>query len=193
MYSDDDYNDISEDIYIGYTDDQTEDMTTDTSQEISSAYQTDYDTDDQTTIMLNDEHIVINNDMLAFFNKLFNHVDERNNEFSQIFTSDVLEEFNNKKHFTEKHTKYSIDRYGLLIRENKYNNHTDACGWVFDNNEPTNIHVSSELKQTKSPDEIFDIVMSELVRRKKLNITSKSIPTQIFKLIGRNVDKWMTQ
>ena len=187
MYSDDDYNDISEDIYIGYTDSamMTDDQT-DTQQEISSDY------DDQTVVMSNDEHIVINNDMLAFFNKLFNHVDERNNEFSQMFTSDVLEEFNNKKHFTEKHTKYSVDRYGLLIRENKYNNHTDACGWVFDNNEPTNIHVSSELKQTKSPDEIFDIVMSELVRRKKLNITNKSIPTQIFKLIGRNVDKWMT-
>lgn len=140
---------------------------------------------------LDDTDIIINQHMVDFFSKLYNHISKRNDEFSQVFTNEVLEQFNNKKHFTEKHTKYNVDKYGLLIRENKYNNHNDAYGWVFDCNEPVNIHVSEELKTTKTKEEIFDIVMSELIRKNKISLTPKSIPTQIFKLINVDVSKFM--
>ena len=142
---------------------------------------------------LDDTDIIINQHMVDFFSKLYNHISKRNDEFSQVFTNEALEQFNNKKHFTEKHTKYNVDKYGLLIRENKYNNHNDAYGWVFDCNEPVNIHVSEELKRTKTKEEIFDIIMCELIRKNKISLTPKSIPTQIFKLLNIDVSKYMKQ
>ena len=173
------------------TDDQR--LLTETDTAIESAIEP-IETDDQRVLTEDeqpDEDLIINQNMVDFFSKLYNHISKRNDEFSQAFTNELLEEFNNHKRFTDKHTKYSIDKYGLLIRENKYNNHTDAYGWVFDCNEPINIHITDELKRTKTKEEIFDIVMTELTRKNKINLTPKSIPGQIYKIVNIDVSKWM--
>lgn len=212
-YDDNDYNDITDaeftscydtndeallaDVYdMNPTGNALDDRTlaselseTDTAMESEHYYITNEEDDDE----LDDTDIIINQHMVDFFSKLYNHINKRNDEFSQVFTNEVLEQFNDKKHFTEKHTKYNVDKYGLLIRENKYNNHNDAYGWVFDCNEPVNIHVSEELKRTKTKEEIFDIVMRELIRKNKISLTPKSIPTQIFKLINIDISKYMKQ
>ena len=198
-YDENDYNDISEELYMSTDLEQA----TDYESNILPQYETNVEIvdnepiiatsreyyDEQTT-QENDD-LVINPCMVNFFNKLYNHIDEKTNEFSELFNNSLLEDINNKKHFTEKHTKYNVDKYCLLIRENKYNIKNDACGWVFDNDEPVNIHVSDELKYTKSPNEIFDIVMTDLVRRNKLNMTTKSIPTLIFTQLGKDVSKYI--
>ena len=145
-YDDNDYNDITDaeftscydtndeallaDVYdMNPTGNALDDRTlaselseTDTAMESEHYYITNEEDDDE----LDDTDIIINQHMVDFFSKLYNHINKRNDEFSQVFTNEVLEQFNDKKHFTEKHTKYNVDKYGLLIRENKYNNHNDA-------------------------------------------------------------------
>ena len=136
--------------------------------------------------------LIVNEGMKRFFDKLFNHVDAKNNEFSDIFNCAVFAEFNAQKRFDVRHTKYSVDRFGLLIRENKYNKHNDPCGWILIDGEPININVTQELMMTKTPEEIFDIVMTDLTTRKRrMNLTNKSISTQLFKILDRDISKYV--
>ena len=83
----------------------------------------------------------------------------------------------------------------MLIRENKYNDKNSAYGWIFDSNkEPMNIHVTDELLLTKEPSEIFDIIMRELtVQKHKINLTPKTIPAQVFKLLDIDVSKYISE
>ena len=202
-YDDNDYNDITDAEFTSCYETNDEALMFEQSEandealmfeqsETNEQSEQDYIRNEEDDNDINDDvDLIINQHMVDFFGELYNHISKRNNEFSQVFTNELLEPFNNKKHFTEKHTKYNIDKYGLLIRENKYNNHNDAYGWVFDCNEPVNIHVSEELKNTKTKKEIFDIVMCELMRKNKISLTPKSIPAQIFKLVNIDVSKYM--
>lgn len=136
--------------------------------------------------------VIVNEGMKRFFNKLFNHVDAKNSEFSDIFDCAVFAEFNAQKRFDVRHTKYSVDRFGLLIRENKYNKRNDPYGWILIDGEPININVTQELMMTKTPEEIFDIVMTDLTtRRRRMNLTNKSLPTQLFKILDRDITKYV--
>lgn len=205
-YSENDYNDISDEYFdsdIEYDNNETDnnEITNDENTILSTDNETETDIEqhsNEENIQHEDnnddniDNLIINENMIEFFKNLYNHVNNRNDEFSQLFTNTILEDINNRKHFTDKHSKYNIDKYNLLIRENKYNNHNDACGWVFDDdNQPVNIHVTNELKQTKTDDEIFDIVLVELIRRNKISFTTKSVPTQIYKLLNIDVDKYI--
>ena len=136
--------------------------------------------------------LIVNEGMKRFFDKLFNHVDAKNSEFSDIFDCAVFAEFNAQKRFDVRHTKYSVDRYGLIIRENKYNKRNDPYGWILIDGEPININVTQELMMTKTPDEIFDIVMTDLTTRKRrINLTNKSISTQLFRILDRDITKYV--
>ena len=139
--------------------------------------------------------IIINDSMKKFVNNLFKKSEKKSKEFSDLFDNKKLREFNKKKKLDEKHSKYNIDKYNLLIRENKFNKKSDPYGWVFDkDDDPINIHVSEELQITKTKEEIFDIIMNELVNQKqKIQLTAKAIPTQIYKLLGIDIDKYIVQ
>ena len=48
---------------------------------------------------------------------------------------------------------YIIDKHGLIIRKNEFNNKKSAYGWVYDESgDPINIHIDTILLKTQSPD-----------------------------------------
>ena len=133
-----------------------------------------------------------NESIQLFMETIFKKTEQKQQEFSDIFDNPILHDFNIKKHFDTKHTKFSVDCYGLLIRENKYNQR-DPYGWVLDaaTDRPVNINVTSEMKRLKSPEDIFDTIMMDLaVNHKKINLTPTAIPTQVFKILQRDVSKY---
>lgn len=205
----DEYNDSDNDF--DYSDDFEEDI----KEYMDSNYETinkldEYNTEifessndqsnnkDKIVLSLEDEGndtIIINDSMKKFVNNLFKKSEKKSKEFSDLFDNKKLREFNKKKKLDEKHSKYNIDKYNLLIRENKFNKKSDPYGWVFDKyDDPINIHVSEELQITKTKEEIFDIIMNELVNQKqKIQLTAKAIPTQIYKLLDIDIDKYIVQ
>lgn len=212
-FSDNDYDDESSDNYsFDYSDDFEEEIDDNYSviQDNKSIQNNDYNTElydsqvdqninkDNIILMLEDEQpedIIINESMKKFINSLFKKSEKKSKEFSDLFDNELLREFNKKKKLDEKHAKFNIDKYNLLIRENKFNKKSDPYGWVFDKyEEPINIHVSEELQITKTKEEIFDIIMNELVNQKqKIQLTVKSVPTQIYKILNINIDKYIIQ
>ena len=135
--------------------------------------------------------IHINPNMLNFMNHLYTISTEKNITFSKLFNNPLLESLNKKKTFDKKHSKISVDPYNLLIRQNKYNIKTDTYGWRLYNGIPINIHVTDEMILTKTNEEIFKLVMSELVyQKRKLKLTSKTIPSQAFNALGIDVSEY---
>lgn len=139
----------------------------------------------------NSNKLIINNDMLLFMNKLFNKADDKREEFNKYFMNPDLEDFNKRKKYTNKNNKYNIDDYNLLIRENEYNNKKSIYGWVLCDGKPININITEELKTTKSKDEIFNILMSNFVNKKKIHISKNTIAGQIYNCLNIDVSKYM--
>ena len=134
------------------------------------------------------DKIIINKKMLKFMNKLFIKSDKKRDDFSLLFENPLLEKINKSKKYDIKHQKFNVDKYNLLIREDKYNQPKEIYGWKFNSNdEVVNIGVSEELELTKTPDEIFEIVVNDWVKRGKILISSKSIAGQIYKALDIDI------
>lgn len=63
-----------------------------------------------------------------FMKNLFKISQKKDAEISDLFDSEELSEFNAKKKYDVKHSKFGYDEYGLLIRENKFNKQNDFYG-----------------------------------------------------------------
>lgn len=136
--------------------------------------------------------IIINEGMKTFMAALLSGNIEINDRISDEFDNVLFDEFNKKKKFDIKHSKYSIDKYGMLIRENKFNK-KDLLGWIYDeDHEPVNINITEEMKRTKTNDEIFDIIMSDYVfRYKKVKITLKSDIYKLAEILKKDITKFI--
>lgn len=145
-----------------------------------------------TSDFFNEYKTVITNDaMIKYMNKLFEKSEKKRDNFSILFDNHILDKINRSKKYTEKHQKFNVDKYNLLIREDKYNsNH--IYGWKFnDNDEIININVTEELELTKEPEEIFKIILNDWIKRGKINITPKSIAGQIYNALNIDISKYI--
>ena len=92
--------------------------------------------------------------MKKYMQKLFIKSEKKKDNFSLLFDNYLLDKINNSKKYTEKHQKFNVDTYNLLIREDKYNISNNIYGWKFnDNDEVININVTEELELTKEPED----------------------------------------
>ena len=74
-----------------------------------------------------------------------------------------------------------LDKYGLPIRKNSQDDNKKVYGWRYDElHDPINIHISSILLQTHSPD-IQRITLQQLKTRFPKDFQPKGIVWRIFK------------
>lgn len=136
-------------------------------------------------------NVVINEGVKRLMEKLFTKTYEKKIEFSDLFNNPALEKVNKSKKYDEKHTRFNVDEYNLLIRENMFNNAKSIYGWVLIDNKPVNINVTEELRLTKTNDEIFDFLIKEFVHNNKITLTKNSIPGVIYKTLGIDVSQYV--
>lgn len=134
--------------------------------------------------------IIINNGMKRLMNKLFAKTDEKKVEFGDLFNNPALLKINKSKKYDEKHTRFNVDEYNLLIRENMYNNTKSIYGWVLIDDKPVNINVTEELRLTKTHDEIFNLLMKEFVHSNKITLTKNSVPGNIYKTLNIDISNY---
>lgn len=136
------------------------------------------------------DKVIINKQILKFMNKLFNKSDEKKKDFSELFDNPLLEKINKSKKYDQKNQKFNVDKYNILIREDQYNQPKNIYGWKFnEDGEVININVTNELELTKKPKEIFTIVLTDWIKRNKINLSSKSIAGQIYKALDIDVNE----
>ena len=136
-------------------------------------------------------NVVINKGIERLMEKLFTKTDAKQVEFSDLFNNPVLEKINKSKKYDVKHTKFNVDEYNLLIRENMYNNPKSIYGWVLLDGKPININVTDELRMTTSKEKIFDLLLKDFIYRNKLSLTKNSIPSTIYRALGIDVSEYM--
>lgn len=136
-------------------------------------------------------NIVINQGIAKLMEKLLNKTEAKQQEISELFNNPILEKINKSKKFDIKHTKFDVDEYNLLIRENAFNDPKSTFGWVMIDGKPVNIHVTEELRLTESKEKIFDILMKDFIRRKNLNINKNAVAGMVYKALGIDVSTYI--
>lgn len=137
------------------------------------------------------EYVIVNEGMKRLMEKLFDKTDAKIMEFSDMFDNPVLEHINKSKKYDIKHTKFNVDEYNLLIRENMYNNTKSIYGWILKDNKPVNINVTDELALTMSKEKIFDLLMKDFTHRNKITLTKNSVPGMIFRALDIDVSRYV--
>lgn len=135
--------------------------------------------------------IIVNEGVIRLMNKLFIKSKAKKAEISDLFENPLIDRINKSKKFDTKHTKFNVDEYNLLIRENMYNNPKSIYGWVLCDGKPVNIHVTEELKLTTSKEKIFDLLLTDFVHRNKITLTKNSTPGAIYKALNIDVSKYL--
>lgn len=107
--------------------------------------------------------VKINRLMDKYMDSIMNMKYETDNSISQFFDSKRLSIINKN---VRNGNYYTIDRFGLVIRKEEFDNVRSPYGWRYytprnissedydgiDNKEPINIHINDILLQTNSPD-----------------------------------------
>lgn len=135
--------------------------------------------------------IIVNEGMKRLMGKLFDKTDAKIIEFSDMFNNPALESINKSKKYDIKHTKFNVDEYNLLIRENMFNNSKSIYGWVLRNDKPVNINVTDELTLTMTKEKIFDLLMKDFSHRNKITLTKNSVPGMIYRALNIDISKYV--
>ena len=136
------------------------------------------------------DKVIINKGIERLMEKLFKNTNDKQIEFSDLFNNPALEKINKSKKYDIKHTKFNIDEYNLLIRENMYNNPKSIYGWILVDGKPVNINATEELRLTKTKDKIFDLLMKDFIHRNKITLSKNSIPSMIYRVLNIDISKY---
>ncbi|MFA5720212.1 MAG: hypothetical protein WC939_04040 [Acholeplasmataceae bacterium] len=80
----------------------------------------------------------INEEMKAYLATVYEDNEEVKKENDIVFNKETLPTFNNR---IRSGNFYAVDKFGLMIRKNDFNNQKSPFGWVKNDDEILNIHV----------------------------------------------------